>query len=741
MVLAGRLLNNNNLEKIEKDLFDGLKALTHLGLQDNRIETPHKHVFKDLTALKKLDLSNNGVEDLPQEIFSNLTSLTTLLLSNNQIRNLPPTIFANLTNITTIKIEENKLKELHPKQFRGLVKLSDLYLSRNKLGYFPHGIFKGLKKLLIIEILENEMTQVSIDNFKDIKQLKILYMQYNKMREIPYGFFDMLKDIQRVSLDTNLMCCHMHKEDADCAFTYNDDFANCESMFKNSAPRKSIWVIGVFSLIGAVFVITWRVIFKEKNVVQSIMLLHLAVSDGLMGIYLLSLGTKDLLWRGEYYLHDFQWRSGLSCQIIGAISLLSSEVSVMMMTLISADRLKNIVFPYQGASLKPNTTHILCFIIWAIGFLMAFLPMFGIQYFEDPFRYHSYYGRSVVCLPLQLTSDKPAGWEYSVAIFLALNFALFLFIMGAYLMILVKSYLSSRRLARQGTEREIQARRANFRRETALARRVFFIILSDCVCWMPVIVIGMRTIIEKSYEAQGDLAVWIAVFALPINSALNPILYTMSTEQVRGILKNKMEKVWNYLKTVSTCCGRDQEGQGDGEQPNQPGVEDNGQHGGEGGQGEGEQVNQHGMEENVEHGGEGGQIEGEDIELASVGVHHPQQGQGDGEQRNPQGMEDIEQHGGLGGEVEGVVIELAHVDVRRPQQGVLDEAEKIEPAPIENTDLNQGERNKSLKKGDGKFRHFTAKKKREKSRSMRRKSPSATEAVDEEHTFEEDTKL
>ncbi|CAH3165139.1 unnamed protein product, partial [Pocillopora meandrina] len=494
-------------------------------------------------------------------------------LSDNEVEDLPQEIFSNLTNLKT------------------------LYLSGNKLRYLPQGIFKGLKQLLIIEIVENEMTQVSVDNFKEIRQLKILYMQYNKMREIPSGFFDVLKDILRVSFDTNLMCCHLHKQDADCAFTYNDDFANCESMFKNSAPRKSIWAIGIFSLVGAVFVITWRVIFKEKNVVQSIMLLHLAVSDGLMAIYLISLGTKDLLWRGEYYLHDFQWRSGLSCQIIGAISLLSSEVSVMMMTLISADRLKNIVFPYQGTTLKPKATHILCIIIWAIGFLMAFLPMFGIQYFEDPFRYHSYYGRSVVCLPLQLTSDKPAGWEYSVAIFLALNFAFFLFITGAYLMILVKSYLSSRRLARQGTEREIQARRANFRRETALARRVFFIILSDCVCWMPVIVIGMRTIIEKSYKAQGDLAVWIAVFALPINSALNPILYTFSTEQVRGILKNKMEKVWNYLKTVFTCCGRDQEG--DGEQPNQLGIEDNEQQGGE---------------------GEG---EGEQIELVHVGVHHP----------------------------------------------------------------------------------------------------------------------
>ena len=343
------------------------------------------------------------------------------------------------------------------------------------------------------------------------------------------------------------MCCHMHKEDADCTFIYNDDFANCESMFKNSAPRKSIWVIGIFSLVGAVFVITWRMIFKEKNVVQSIMLLHLAVSDGLMGVYLITVGAKDLLWSGEYYLHNFKWRSGLPCQITGAISLFSSEVSVMMMTLISADRFKNIVFPYDGASLKPKTTHIVCFIIWAIGFLIAFLPMFGIQYFDDPIRSHSYYGRSVVCLPLQLTSDLPAGWEYSVAVFVALNFAFFLFMMVAYVMILVKSYLSSRRLARQGTAREIQARAssANFKRETALAKRVFFIILTDCLCWMPVIVIGLKSIIEKAFKAPGDLAVWIAVFALPINSALNPILYTLSTEQV-GHVRRPLTPLFVY---------------------------------------------------------------------------------------------------------------------------------------------------------------------------------------------------
>ena len=317
------------------------------------------------------------------------------------------------------------------------------------------------------------------------------------------------------------MCCHMHKEDADCAFIDNDDFANCESMFKNPTPRKSIWAVGSLSLAGSVFVITWRSVFKDTNTVQSIMLLHLAVSDGLMGAYLITLGVKDLLWRGEYYLHDFQWRSGLACQITGATSLLSSEVSLMLMALISADRLKNIVFPFRGGALSRKMTHILCAIIWLVGFLLAFFPMFGLRYFEDFKTYYNYYGKSVVCLPLQLSRHKTEGWEYSVSVFVGLNFFLVIFITVAYLAI----FISRVRVKNQS---------ANTRRETGLAKRVFFIIFTDCLCWMPIIVFGMRSLLEKNFEPPRDLAAWIAVFALPINSAINPILYTLATPKVKN---------------------------------------------------------------------------------------------------------------------------------------------------------------------------------------------------------------
>ena len=327
------------------------------------------------------------------------------------------------------------------------------------------------------------------------------------------------------------MCCHLTKEDADCDFVYVDSFASCESMFRNPTPRKCIWVIGIMSLVGAVFVFVWRMVFREGNIVQSIMLIHLAVSDGLMGVYLITIGLKDAVWSGQYYLHDYKWRSSLSCQITGAISVLSSEVSLMLISLISGDRLKNIVFPFHGGALTNKMTHALCFSIWIIGCIIAFLPMVSIQYFDGPERGHHFYGRSVVCLPLQLSAEKLVGWEYSVAVFIGLNLGFLIFVIVAYLAIVMNRC-------------QVKARSANTERETALAKRVFFIILTDCICWMPIIVIGLRSIVEKSFRTPGDLTVWIAVFVLPFNSAINPILYTLSTTQV--IIYQYLENCYKY---------------------------------------------------------------------------------------------------------------------------------------------------------------------------------------------------
>ena len=333
------------------------------------------------------------------------------------------------------------------------------------------------------------------------------------------------------TLDTNLMCCHLDlfRQDADCEYAFNDNFASCHSMFRHHAPRRTLWIVGLLSLLGSLFVVGWQYFYPDNNVVQSIMLVNLGVSDGIMGIYLIIIGIKDLQWSGEYYLHDYEWRTGWFCHFNGAMSVFSSEVSVMMISLIALDRLKNIVFPYTFAKITPRQTRIMCVVIWLVGGVMAFLPLSGMHYFSE-----RYYGNNVVCLPLQLSPRLEEGWEYSTSIFIVLNFFLFIFIMVAYVAILWKSWSSSRRLGGHGTIREIRARAqsAQAKRERALAKRVFFIILTDFLCWMPIIAIGIRSHVEKTFDPPGDLAVWIAVFALPINSAINPLLYTLSNPQV-----------------------------------------------------------------------------------------------------------------------------------------------------------------------------------------------------------------
>ena len=137
-------------------------------------------------------------------------------------------------------------------------------------------------------------------------------------------------------------------------------------------------------------------------------------------------------------------------------------------------------------------------------------------------------GRSSVCLPLQLSSERLAGWEYSVGLFIGLNLAAFLFIMLAYISIIVKVSKSQRRVKAHGESNSIK-------RESALARRVFIIILTDFSCWIPVIILSILALTGKFHDEQGVAYVWFAVFVLPVNSSVNPVLYTFSTPKVRMI--------------------------------------------------------------------------------------------------------------------------------------------------------------------------------------------------------------
>ena len=102
--------------------------------------------------------------------------------------------------------------------------------------------------------------------------------------------------------------------------------------------------------------------------------------------------------------------------------------------------------------------------------------------------------------------------------------------MGAYIAITLKVSKSQRRVHAHG-ESEVSSN--NMKRESSLARRVFAIILTDFSCWVPVIIFSILSITGRFRDEGGAIYVSFAVFVLPVNSSINPVLYTFSTPKVR----------------------------------------------------------------------------------------------------------------------------------------------------------------------------------------------------------------
>lgn len=300
-----------------------------------------------------------------------------------------------------------------------------------------------------------------------------------------------------------------------------------------------IWILGLVAFLGNFSVIVWRIAVKESNRVNSFLLTNLAVADLLMGIYLLLIAIKDLEWRGVYFKHDLQWRSSRMCQFAGGLSFISSEVSVLILTTITADRYCCIVLAFRFKKLKMKAAVVIVSLIWIFGLSISIAPTLHIfnDYFYDYGWEEGFYGRSAVCLPLQLSHERLPGWEYSVLIFIVLNFISFTFILVAYLLMFWKVKTVGRTV------------RSSLKKEAIIAKRMSFIILTDFCCWMPVIVIGILSLLGKFPDPDKQVYVWIAVFVLPVNSSINPILYTFSTREWR-----KQKK--GYVRILSASIRR-----------------------------------------------------------------------------------------------------------------------------------------------------------------------------------------
>ncbi|XP_072046373.1 uncharacterized protein [Amphiura filiformis] len=471
-----------------------------------------------------------------------------LVLSEGHIGILEPAIFKGLANLHTLSLEGNSIDILEQGCFDGLYNVTWLDLSRNNMSYIQSNSFEGMPILQELYLWDVPLTTIHSDAFAGATLLKTLVLIRERARYISITVhengFRGLTALRKLYVDDHHLCCHFDTLDDCITLEPQPPLFMCGSLMQNSVLRISMWILGISALIGNAYVIVLRIREKTKNLIaakQSVLIGSLAVSDCLMGVYMVILASVDVYYGDEYFIYSDDWRSSGLCKLESFLSLLSSEASVFFITLITFDRFLCIVFPLSTIKFHLRSCRVATLIAWLIAFVLALVPtlLAGPE--------SEFYDLSDVCIGLPLitrptsyniessdvgglnsarTFDLPVpeqfkpAWFFSIFIFLGLNLVCFLFIFVCYFVMFINV-----KIVRQKMKGVINHDRDA---DLKLAVKMSAIVGTDFICWMPVIIMGL---LSQTGAAVIPLQMytWSVVFIIPINSSLNPYLYTIAT--------------------------------------------------------------------------------------------------------------------------------------------------------------------------------------------------------------------
>ncbi|KAB0358078.1 hypothetical protein FD754_002234, partial [Muntiacus muntjak] len=469
-------------------------------------------------------------------LFKVLTSFNFLVaqdLGSNKIENLSPHIFKDL-------------KELS--QLIAILMILNLLVPKHIMS-FHLSVSNFFQQYFVFTVNQIHVPYIGkqIPNLWTTREASLQNLSYNPIQTIQANQFDNLVKLKSLA-DPGIQTARVKQQDYRLYFKRfqycgyaphvrickpnTDGLSSLEDLLASIIQRVFVWVVSAVTCFGNIFVICMRPCIRSENKLHAMSIISLCCADCLMGIYLFVIGAFDLKFRGEYNKHAQLWMESIHCQLLGSLAILSTEVSVLLLTFLTLEKYICIVYPFRCLRPGKCRTITVLILIWIIGVIVAFIPLSNKEFFKN------YYGTNGVCFPLHSEDAESTGAQiYSVAIFLGINLAAFIIIVFSYGSMFYSIHQSA------VTANEIQNQ---VRKEMILAKRFFFIVFTDALCWIPIFILKFLSLLQV--EIPGTITSWVVIFILPINSALNPILYTLTTRP----FKEMIHQFWyNYRQRRS----------------------------------------------------------------------------------------------------------------------------------------------------------------------------------------------
>ncbi|XP_034668391.1 leucine-rich repeat-containing G-protein coupled receptor 4 [Drosophila subobscura] len=533
-------LSSNQVESLQGKPFYGLKKLNDLLLSYNRISALPQDSFQGIPKLQLLDLEGNDITFIHKEAFAGFTALEDLNLGNNIFPELPESGLRALLHLKTFN--NPKLRDFPPPDTFPRIQTLILSYAYHCCAFLPLVAMSAKRKtsqvqeaVLFPSDAEFDMTLWNNSMMNIWPQMHNLSKQLGAAMHDPWegATFgeDQLQSATGGQLPTSYMEEYFEEHDVSGPATgYGfgtglfsgmsaDDFQPgsvqclpmpgpflpCADLFDWWTLRCGVWVVFLLALLGNGTVVFVLLCSRSKMDVPRFLVCNLAAADFFMGIYLGILAIVDAATLGEFRMFAIPWQMSLLCQLAGFLAVLSSELSVYTLAVITLERNYAITHAiHLNKRLSLRQAGYIMSVGWVFALIMALLPLLGV----------SDYRKFAVCLPFETTTGV-ASLTYVISLMI-INGCAFLTLMGCYL----KMYWAIR-----GS----QAWNTN---DSRIAKRMALLVFTDFLCWSPIAFFSITAIFGLQLISLEQAKIF-TVFVLPLNSCCNPFLYAIMTKQFK----------------------------------------------------------------------------------------------------------------------------------------------------------------------------------------------------------------
>ena len=318
----------------------------------------------------------------------------------------------------------------------------------------------------------------------------------------------------------------------------------------------------------------------------------LAAFDLLMGVYLIFIVIEILHYsfKGPYCVHDLEWRSSLSCASAGIIFSISTHGSLLTAMVMSVTRCYTCVRPFAEHSYK--LTVIVLAVIQTTSIILCIIPVLPFNFIQDlstttvffednkivsrandsllkviltaykgvDFKVESLKRSEVIAALGNMTSDSSMfdvshylGFYSSSPLCINIQQSdipavkiLYVAVIGTIIVTVSLSYIIIAIFAK-ATEvpaHDNHAQMVEFEENMVfLSVKVTIIIIAQIFCWAPIFIASVMSLFD--IEISSFLYEIAAIIILPLNSVLNPILYTTLLKKVFTFAKSRIKSLLN----------------------------------------------------------------------------------------------------------------------------------------------------------------------------------------------------